>query len=78
VNPDPPHTNTFQVFAEGVPDELTTRVVEFMEREKTAPCGAWYDAPVPGYAVTELAVHDAALPHDPDQVAEWISAVTRG
>ena len=77
VTPDPPHTNTFLVYAEGVPDEITARVVEFMEREKTQPCGGWYDAPVPGFAVTEVAAHDASLPHDPAQVADWFAEVTR-
>ena len=77
VTPDPPHTNTFLVYVEGVPDEITAQVVEFMEREKTQPCGGWYDAPVPGYALTEVAVHDAALAHDPATVADWIAEVTR-
>src|SRR5262249_27881404 len=71
VTPEPPHTNTFLVYAEGVPDEITNRVVDFMEREKTAPCGGWHEAPVPGFAMTEVAVHDAALPHDPTTVADW-------
>jgi threonine aldolase len=76
VTPDPPHTNTFLVYVEGLPDEITAQVVEFMEREKTQPCGGWYDAPVPGYALTEVAVHDAALSHDPVTVADWIAEVT--
>jgi threonine aldolase len=76
VTPDPPHTNTFLVYAAGVPDEITARVVEFMEQEKTQPCGGWSDAPVPGYAVTEVAAHDASLRHDPAQVADWFAEVT--
>ena len=78
VTPDPPHTNTFLVYAEGVPDEITSRVVDFMEREKTQPCGGWSDAPVPGYAQTEVAAHDASLSHDPAQVADWFAEVTGG
>jgi hypothetical protein len=31
---------------------------------------------VPGFVVTELAVHDAALQHDPAQVAAWLVEVT--
>jgi threonine aldolase len=76
--PDPPHTNTFLVSAEGDPDAITQRVVEFMEREKIQPCGGWNAADVPGFATTEVAVHDAALEHDPAQVAGWIAEVTRG
>jgi threonine aldolase len=76
VTPDPPHTNTFLVYAEGEPDAITERVIAFMERERTQPCGGWWEAPVPGFAVTEVAVHDAALAHDPAQVAAWIAEVT--
>jgi threonine aldolase len=75
VTPDPPHTNTFRIFAEGAPDDLTRRVIDFMEREKTQPCGGWYETAVPGVAVTEVAVHDAALEHDPARVAAWIAEV---
>ena len=35
-----------------------------MEHEKIQPCGGWWAAPVPGFAMTEVAVHDAALDHD--------------
>jgi threonine aldolase len=76
VTPDPPHTNTFQVYAEGDPDAITEQVIAFMEREKTQPCGGWSQALVPGFAVTEVAVHDAALEHDPVQVAGWLAEVT--
>ena len=34
VQPDPPHTNSFLVFAEGDADEITERVVAFMEKEQ--------------------------------------------
>jgi threonine aldolase len=76
--PDPPHTNTFLVHAEGDEDTVMERVVAFMERERLQPCGGWWEAPVPGFVVTEVAVHDAALPHDPAQVADWFVEVTRG
>ncbi|MBO0843788.1 MAG: threonine aldolase [Nocardioides sp.] len=75
VTPDPPHTNTFLVYAEGDPDAITERVIGFMEREKIQPCGGWWEAPVPGVAMSEVAVHDAALEHDPAQVAGWITEV---
>jgi len=78
VTPDPPHTNTFLVHCEGAPDEILGRVVEFMERERVAPSGGWYETDVPGWAVTEVAVHDAALAHDPAQVADWFVEVTTG
>jgi threonine aldolase len=75
VSPDPPHTNTFLVFAAGAPDEIRERKLAFMEREKIEPCGGWYPSRVPGFAMTEVAAHDAALEHDPAQVATWIAAI---
>jgi threonine aldolase len=71
--PDPPHTNTFLLYAEGDPDAISTRVVEFMEREKIQPCGGWSAADVPGFVVTELAAAAPALDHDPATVAGWLA-----
>jgi threonine aldolase len=78
VTPDPPHTNTFLMFAEGTRDELMERKLAFMEREKIEPCGGWYPSQVPGTVMTEVAAHDAALDHDPKQVATWIAEVVQG
>jgi threonine aldolase len=78
VTPDPPHTNTFLIFAEGERDELMERKLAFMEREKIEPCGGWYPSEVPGTLVTEVAAHDAALAHDPKQVAAWIAEIVQG
>lgn len=78
VNPEPPHTNTFQVFAESPPEEIVERRIAFMEREKVDPCGGWWESRVPGTAMTEVAVHDAALSHEPAQVADWISEIALG
>ena len=44
VQPDPPHTNTFLLFADGDPDAITERVTEFMEKEHVPPCGRWWAA----------------------------------
>jgi hypothetical protein len=77
VTPDPPHTNTFLVFAEAMPDEIRERKLAFMERERIEPCGGWWESQVPGTSMTEVAVHDAALDHDPAQVATWFAAVAR-
>ena len=78
ANPDPPHTNTFLVYADGDPDAIAERKLAFMEREKVEPCGGWRKAPVPGMVVTEIAAHDAALAHDPAQVATWIAEIVLG
>lgn len=52
VNPDPPQTNTFEVFAQGDPDVLELRLVEFLERERVQPCQGWRPSEVPGMAKT--------------------------
>ena len=77
-SPEPPHTNTFLVHTEGDADAIVERVIAFMEREKVQPCGGWWAAPVPGFVTTEVAIHDAALDHDPAQVADWFVEVTQG
>jgi threonine aldolase len=78
VKPEPPHTNTFLVYADGSRDEVMERKVVFMEREKIEPCGGWYPSEVPGIVMTEVAAHDAALAHDPKQVATWIAEIVLG
>jgi threonine aldolase len=78
VSPDPPQTNTFLLFADGDPDTIAERQVAFMERERVEPCGGWWPSQVPGTAMTEVAAHDAALAHDPKQVATWIAEIVQG
>ena len=75
VNPEPPQTNTFEVFAEGEADAINERAIAFMERTGVQPCGVWRAASVPGLASCELAVHAAALPHDPEEVSTWMTEI---
>jgi threonine aldolase len=78
VSPDPPHTNTFLVFAPAAPDAIRERKLAFMERERLEPCGGWYESRVPGISMTEVAAHEAALRHEPARVAEWIAEIAVG
>lgn len=71
VDPDPPHANTFLVHAPGSADAVNERLLGFMERELVEPCGPWWDAVVPGFVTTEVAVQAAALELDPAVVAGW-------
>jgi threonine aldolase len=71
VTPDPPHTNTFQAFADADPDAISERVLAFVETEQLVPSGGWWAARTPGVAMTEVAIHSAALRHDPAKVADW-------
>jgi threonine aldolase len=75
VNPDPPQTNTFELFAEGEADAINERAIAFMERTRVQPCGVWRPAPVPGLAMCEVAVHAAALPRDPKEVGTWLTEI---
>jgi threonine aldolase len=76
VNPDPPHTNTFELFADGDADVVNQRVIAFMEETWVQPCGMWRSAPVPGVVTCEVAVHDAALTRDAEEVAKWLREIT--
>jgi threonine aldolase len=71
VDPEPPHTNTFQIFTEADPDAINERLAGFMERELLVPGHSWRASEVPGIAFTEVAVQSASLDHDPAQVAGW-------
>ena len=75
VNPIPPHTNTFELFAEGEADAVNDRAIAFMERTLIQPCGTWRPADVPGWATCEVAVHASALPREPAEVSAWLSEV---
>ena len=75
VNPSPPHTNTFELFAEGEADAVNERAIAFMERTLIQPCGTWRPADVPGWATCEVAVHASALPREPAEVSAWLSEV---
>ena len=73
--PDPPHINTFLVYAAGDADLVNERLLGFLERERVALSGPWRPADVPGRIVTELFVHPGTLAHDPAAVAAWFADV---
>jgi threonine aldolase len=75
VNPSPPHTNTFELFAEGEADVVNERAIAFMERTLIQPCGTWRPADAPGWATCEVAVHASALAREPAEVSAWLSEV---
>lgn len=78
VRPDPPHTNTFQVSAVVDPDLVTQRLIDLMAAEGVLPCFPWWpSADAPGVAIGEIAVHEEALRHDPERVADWFAALAR-
>lgn len=78
VNPDPPHTNTFEIFADGVAEETNERLAGFMEREKIQPCPPWRATDVPGMVMTEFTAYDCALAFEPGRVARMFAEITDG
>ncbi|WP_295699639.1 beta-eliminating lyase-related protein [Lapillicoccus sp.] len=71
VHPDPPHTNTFEVYARVGRDVLIERGIRLIEREHVQMNPGWRDSDVPGVSTAELAIHTVALAHDPARVAGW-------
>jgi threonine aldolase len=68
-HPDPPHIPTFEVFAAGEADAVNERLIGVMEGEQVQLCGLWRAADEPGRVVGELMCSEAALAHDPADVA---------
>jgi threonine aldolase len=75
VNPDPPHMNTFEVFADAPLPEVKERLATVMEREKVQPCGTWLATDVPGVSTTEVSCYESALEFDPAAVAGWYAEI---
>jgi threonine aldolase len=78
VHPDPPHTNTFELYVEGEADAVNERAIAFMARTGVQPCGIWRAAAVPGLASCEVAVHAAAVDRDPEEVTRWLTEIVQG
>ncbi|MCW2767278.1 MAG: threonine aldolase [Nocardioides sp.] len=75
VNPQPPHTNSFQLFVPGEADGLTERMAKLMERERVELCWGWRAADAPGTAWTEVTILSGALVLEPAQVADWFAGL---
>lgn len=73
VDPNPPHTNTFHVFAPGRPDQLNTRLLARIETDSVAWWPAWRATDVPGWSTSEVAVSGSAVGHDPAEVAQVVA-----
>lgn len=78
VHPAVPGTCTFEVYADGVADEVNERLLDFMAAERTQLCGPFRQTDDPGTVVTELTCYAAATGHDPEVVADWLAGVVGG
>jgi threonine aldolase len=78
VHPEVPHTNTFEVYADGRAEEVNERLVAFVERTGLQLSGLWQQTDDPGTVSTELACYADAATYDADEVAGWFAEVVRG
>ena len=61
VHPDPPHTHQFRLWLPGTADALDRAAIALAEQEKVWFVGGWRDTDVPGFAMAEVTVAEAAL-----------------
>jgi threonine aldolase len=78
VHPAVPGTCTFEVYADGVAEDVNERLLDFMEAEGTVLCGPFRQTDDPGTVVTELACYAAATSYDPEKVADWLGQLVNG
>jgi hypothetical protein len=70
VFPEPPHTNSFRVYAPRSAESIEQAAVERMERTREALCGAWQPADVPGWSWVELVTTPATLEWQVGEIAK--------
>ncbi|TCC44525.1 threonine aldolase [Kribbella capetownensis] len=77
VFPEPPHTNSFRVYAPQAADTIETAAVQRMETTREAICGRWQPADVPGWSWIELVVAPHTLDWQVDEVAKAFGELLR-
>lgn len=70
VYPEPPHTNSFRVYAPRAAESIELAAVERMERTREALCGPWQPADVPGWSWVELVTMPATLEWQVGEIAK--------
>jgi threonine aldolase len=70
VFPEPPHTNSFRLYAPRSAESIEQAAVERMERTREAVCGPWQPADVPGWSWVELVMTPATLEWEVDEIAK--------
>lgn len=78
VQPERPQTNQFLIYAAGDPDQINRRILAAMERSGLAFSRPWRPAPVPGQAMTELAIGDGSAAVDAAEAAALLASVVAG
>ncbi|TDW14392.1 threonine aldolase family protein [Kribbella kalugense] len=70
VFPEPPHTNSFRLYAPRAADAIERAAVERMERTHESLSGPWQPADVPGWSWIELVVTPNSLTWQVDEIAK--------
>ena len=70
VFPEPPHSNSFRLYAPRAAEAIELSAVERMETTRESICGRWQPADVPGWAWVELVVSPATLEWQVDEIAK--------
>ena len=78
VHPAVPGMCTFEVYADGVAEDVNERLLDFMAAEGTVLCGPFRQTDDPGTVVTEVSCYAAATSYDPEKVADWLGQVVNG
>ncbi|MEU8225469.1 beta-eliminating lyase-related protein [Kribbella sp. NPDC048915] len=70
VFPEPPHTNSFRVYAPRAAESIEQTAVERMERTREVLCGPWQPADVPGWSWVELVTTPGTLEWEVGEIAK--------
>ena len=70
VFPEPPHSNSFRLYAPRAAEAIELSAVERMETTRESICGRWQPADVPGWSWVELVVSPATLEWQVDEIAK--------
>lgn len=78
VFPEPPHTNSFRVYAPRVAEEIELAAVRRMEATRESISYTWQAADVPGWSWVELVVTPGTLQWRIDEVAKAYGELLEG
>lgn len=70
VFPEPPHTNSFRLYAPRAAESMERAAVERMERTRESLSFSWQSADVPGWSWTELVTTPSTLEWQVDEIAK--------
>ncbi|MFC9691623.1 threonine aldolase family protein [Kribbella sp. NPDC056951] len=78
VVPDPPHTNSFQVYAPRDAAAMDAAAVDRMERTRESICAGWQPAAVPGWSWLELVITPNTLQWSVAEITKAYGELLRG